>query len=504
MNQGIDIKQMERGKSFWREAYDKVMRDRLALCGLAVIWTIASVAVWTPLLAGSRPYMIEAVFAENYENAYWVWLDSHEMFLEATDAEQQNKNAQLILTHLDTIARHVAPDAADELARCRGEYETLLVKAQSGPLDDEMLGSFDALMEAIELPYDPEVIALTAQRRYPALRALTLVEVGFMALWLFVHIAYIAPPLRFHATSYLVAAALAVVCAITWRAAVTPVLDPVNYRAIIEAEGHASGLSYLTPPVFYGENENLTAEAGLPPTWWWKQSEETRAKATHYHWMGTDDLGKDVLCRMIYGARVSMVIGLVAVSIYVAIGIVVGAIAGYFGGWVDIGVSRVIEVMMCFPVFFLILAIVAYARPSIITIMVVLGVTGWTGTARLQRGEFLRLSNQDFVQAVRALGGSHIRIIFRHILPNGIAPILVLASFGIAAAILTESALSYLGFGVPQPHASWGNLLQSGARDIQRLWWLILFPGAAIFVTITAWNLFGETLRDALDPKLRE
>jgi len=221
------------------------------------------------------------------------------------------------------------------------------------------------------------------------------------------------------------------------------------------------------------------------------------------HWLGTDDLGRDVLSRLIYGARVSLSVGFVAVGIYVAIGIFLGALAGYYGGWIDILLSRAIEVMMCFPTFFLILAVLAFVGPSIYNIMIVIGVTQWTGIARLVRGEFLKFREREFVLAARQIGASNFRLIFKHILPNSLAPVLVSASFGVASAILTESALSFLGFGVPPEVASWGAILSDSQSYMDVAWWLTLAPGLAIFLTITAYNLVGEGLRDAIDPRLR-
>ncbi len=220
------------------------------------------------------------------------------------------------------------------------------------------------------------------------------------------------------------------------------------------------------------------------------------------HPMGTDQSGRDLMARMIWGSRVSLSIGFVSTSILVAIGLFVGSLAGYFRGWVDVAISRFIEIIICFPSFFLILTITAFVGPSIVNIMIVIGLTRWTGVARLTRGEFLRLANKDFVTAARALGFSDLRIMFRHILPNAIGPVLVSATFSVASAILTESGLSFLGFGVKEPVPSWGGIL-STSRSAAEYWWLVIYPGVAIFLTITCYNLIGDALRDAIDPRLK-
>jgi peptide/nickel transport system permease protein len=206
---------------------------------------------------------------------------------------------------------------------------------------------------------------------------------------------------------------------------------------------------------------------------------------------------------MLYGTRISLSVGFVAVGLYVVIGIILGALAGYFGGWVDILISRAIEIMICFPTFFLILAVLAFVGPSLINIMAVIGLTSWPGIARLVRGEFLKLRGQDFVLAGKVTGSSAGRLIFRHILPNSLAPVFVSATFGVASAILIESSLSFLGFGVQPPTPSWGEILSQSRDFMDIAWWLALFPGLAIFVSITAYNLVGEGLRDAIDPRMK-
>jgi peptide/nickel transport system permease protein len=204
---------------------------------------------------------------------------------------------------------------------------------------------------------------------------------------------------------------------------------------------------------------------------------------------------------MIHGARVSLTVGLFATAIALIVGSLLGALAGYYGGVVDWIISRAIEVVLCFPFLFLVLGIVALFRPSIYTIMIALGLTSWTNEARYVRGEFLRIRNIDFAEAARASGARNARIIFRHLLPNALTPVIVSASFGVAAAILTESALSFLGLGVPLPTASWGSMLSAAKQHIEYAWWLVLFPGVAIFSTVAAFNIIGERLREALDPR---
>jgi len=265
-------------------------------------------------------------------------------------------------------------------------------------------------------------------------------------------------------------------------------LDATDYKAMI-ASGRATDAIFAPIPYGYARTNLKVREQ--PPS--------------AEHWLGTDDVGSDVLCRLIHGSRISLSVGFVAVGISGIIGIFIGAILGYFGGKIDFVGMRIVEMVMAIPTFFLIITIVAFFPRSLLNIMVIIGITGWTGDARFIRAEFFKLRKQDFVQAAVSLGLPLRSILFRHILPNGIAPVLINATFDIAGAIFIEAALSFLGFGVAPPTPSWGQMLSLGVSTTgQFLWWLTLFPGFAIFFTVMAYNLVGEGLRDAIDPRLRK
>ncbi len=222
------------------------------------------------------------------------------------------------------------------------------------------------------------------------------------------------------------------------------------------------------------------------------------------HLLGTDDLGRDVLSRMIHGSSISLAVGLVSVGIATVMGIVFGSIAGYYRGLIDVTIMRFVDIMLSIPTFFLILAVIAFLEPGIWNIMIVIGLTSWMGVARLVRAEFLSLKNREFVLASKSIGSSDFRIIVKHMLPNSLAPVIVSAVLGVAAAVLVESSLSFLGIGVQPPTPSWGNILTLGKDNIEIAWWLSVFPGLAILITVLGYNLLGEGLRDALDPRLWE
>ncbi len=220
------------------------------------------------------------------------------------------------------------------------------------------------------------------------------------------------------------------------------------------------------------------------------------------HLLGTDLLGRDLLSRILFGSRISLTIGAVSAVFMIVLGIAIGAVAGHFGGAVDNVLMRFTDIVICFPSFFLILMLVAFVGPSTTNIVLVIGLTRWTHVARLVRGEFLTLRERDFVQSAMSIGASARRIMYKHMLPNAMGPIIVSATFGVATAILTESALSYLGVGVRPPEATWGNILHTGKAYLRTGPWLTAFPGLAIVLTVLSLNFVGDGLREAFDPKM--
>jgi peptide/nickel transport system permease protein len=248
------------------------------------------------------------------------------------------------------------------------------------------------------------------------------------------------------------------------------------------------GAATVFPPIPY-RSTNIDLLAPLEPP-------------SAAHWLGTDKLGRDVLAGMIHGSRISLSIGFVAVGIAVIIGVMLGAIAGYFGSWVDLVISRLFEIMLSIPTFFLLITVAALLPPSIFLTMAIIGMTSWVGIARFTRNEFLKIRNLDYIMAAIALGVSDRKIMFKHILPNALAPVIVSVVLGIAGAILIESSLSFLGIGVPAELVTWGSILQE-ASSATFAWWLAVFPGFAIFITVLAYYLVGEGLREVLDPRLR-
>ncbi len=402
---------------------------------------------------------------------------------------------------------------------------------------------------------EPEGLVLNPVRSYPLLESISHWEIFFMTLWAMV----LTWPVWNRVLNRFVLAAergrirswrkrklatvlgIAALSAVVWANTVageTATFDTAPFKLGLTRGDIIAEVPPLFPLLPYGYAETHPEENFRPPTWTAKAHVDAEGRFTHSsrapepdpvtgylppatpvdlragepdvnagarHPAGTDELGRDFLVRMVWGGRVSLSVGILSAILLTVIGVVVGACAGYFGGRVDMLIMRVIEIVQSIPAFFLILLVMAFTDPNvvppIIAIVVVIAAIRWTGAARLVRGEFLRLREQEFVLASRALGFSSLRTIFRHVLPNALSPVLVNAAFAVAAGILTESAISFLGFGIAHPGASWGSLVnESKSADH---WWVQFFPGLLIFVTVTCYNLVGDAVRDALDPKMK-
>jgi peptide/nickel transport system permease protein len=358
--------------------------------------------------------------------------------------------------------------------------------------------ALDALLAEIKAAFAPEKVTLVSCWRYPLFDSLSALDVFFILAVLLAVLAFgplawaglkrIQPLQRRWMVQWAVVIFPSAAAALAFFLLHQTRFETVSYKTGLK-DGSIVMEDALWPPHRFRYDE-------VP-----EDASERRAPPSGIHPFGNDYMGRDLLARMLWGSRVSLSIGFISTAIAAAIGIVLGALAGFYGRWIDILLSRFIEWMICFPRFFLILAVVAFLPPSIYYVMLVLGVFGWMGIARLQRGEFLRLLNQDYVTAAAALGAREGRVMFRHLLPNSLGPVLVAASFGIASAMLIESGLSFLGFGVQEPATSWGQILFTAHG--QKEWWVLVIPGAAIFVAVTCYNLVGDGIRDAVDPRLK-
>lgn len=429
-------------------------------------------------------------------------------------AERLQTTLTALEVKLVAMADQLGPEHVEKAARAAAAYRMV---AEAGWLrkDAEARKPEQARLEAVlkdtAETFDPAHVDLKLRTYWPVLASLGTLDALFMSttvsllvviplLLTFTPLGKVSPRARRVEICFFIL--LTIVVPLTlWRGFQRNYFESISFKAAIRdgaiiPEGRVvaedgtvvSEGAIVHTPFYFGMNEQDTAHKFEPPK--------------GEHWFGTDEIGRDLLTRVLWGSRISLAVGFVSTGIALSIGIVLGALAGYFRLTTDVVISRLIEIILCFPFFFIILAVMAVLPPSIYKVMIVLGLFGWTGIARLTRAEFLRLVDQDFVTAGRALGASHFRLIFRHVLPNSLGPILVAASFSVASAILTESALSFLGFGVSPPDTSWGQIL-STARDHPTYYWLVLIPGFAIFITVTLYNLLGEGIRDAIDPRMR-
>ncbi len=492
-------------------------RHRAVVAGI-VLLGFFYIAVWTPLLATNLPLHFRGVDPGGAAQAARVArletmaLRNALAGTETRTREQIETSFGVVEFQLDRLdgvleesARARTAPVRERLRSVRDAWRTRpgADSADAAPKDPEGAATLKALAAEMKTALEVAPADLRTRDLHPAWLALDWLDAFLMALSLTVLPAAYwlrrgpGRPRR-PAVAAWVALVPAVLAAIAWGALVDHVDDPTDYRKGIQ-EGALLAESVTWAAVPYGLNENNLALVAQEPG--------------PLHPLGTDESGRSLLSRLLWGSRISLSVGFVAVGIYVLIGIVIGAVAGFFGGLVDIVVSRFIEWVICFPTFFLILVIVAFLKdrtlfgtepPQLLVIMVVIGITSWTTVARVVRAEFLKLVGLDFVLAARALGAPPGRIIFRHVLPNALAPVLVSATFGVAGAILLESSLSFLGLGITVPKPSWGGMLFTAQAYIRVSTWMVLWPGLAIFLVITCYNLVGEALRDALDPRLRQ
>jgi len=485
-----------KGESYWDLVLRQYLRNRLAVISCIFVLVLFLIAIGAPFLANNKPIVFEGAYRNLYRQVFDEWrLGGHPEMVAGIEAAKGASAADasarlagelaVVERQLNTLAGQLPGAQASALRAYTPKYQEAVRSGNAGPLQQ--------VLEDISANFAPERVTLEQKLHWPVLSALGVSDIFFLSLAAMIILRILLRnvlPAGIRASwraQFLLVILPPLALAAIWSGHPT-VFDTLDYKQQL-FDGEMEERFALFPPIPYGINEaHLEIKFQAP---------------SRQHWLGTDGNGRDLLTRMIWGSRISLSVGFVAVAIYVLIGILVGTLAGYFRGWVDMTLSRAIEIMICFPAFFLILAVLAFLQPSMWNIMVVIGITGWTTEARLVRGEFLRLANQEFVLAAKGLGVSDARIIFRHVLPNGLAPLLVSASFGIASAILIESALSFLGFGISIPVPSWGGILNE-ARESFSYWWITIFPGLAIFSTVTAYNLIGEGIRDAIDPRLKQ
>jgi len=256
--------------------------------------------------------------------------------------------------------------------------------------------------------------------------------------------------------------------------------------------GLAISANWISP---YDPNEQLLERRLLPPAW--------EDGGSRQHLLGTDHLGRDILSRVIYGSRVSLVVGLLAVVISGLLGISAGLVAGYYGGRVDAAIMRLVDIQLAFPFILLALAVIGVLGPGVRNVILVLGIAGWMVYARVVRGQVLSVREREFVEAARAVGASDLRIIRTHVLPNTLAPVIIVATFAVATCIITEASLTFFGLGVEATIPTWGSMLSDGRAYMGTAWWLTTFPGLAMMLTVLALNVIGDWLRDFIDPRMR-
>ncbi len=507
----------------WALIWTQFKKNRTAVVALIIIVILVSSAIFAPFLANNRPLVYSGKNFFEYKKAL---LDLRGVIrqLDHNTAEGElvtgNIDDEFVLRLVSQIDGQLTEPYRKQFIPFKSQIEELVAQQ---PLSVEQYQTIEPLRQQLRQQFRSTQVELKTQLGFPVIHSIG----PLAAMLITANLVLLSLPLwtkvmrrwsrnwttaQWQKCLLILFGILPLSVGIIWFLAVPFYVDNADYKAAIFASD-GSEITNNTDIVYewcswplipYGIAEShLSAKNTRPMTIGEDEADLQGTIWVKPHLLGTDGQGRDLASRMVWGGQVSLAVGIVAVSIYVFIGIIVGSVAGYFRGKVDMIISRLIEVVICFPHFFLIIAIVAFLGPGIFKIMIIIGLTAWTGVARLIRGEFLRLGNQEFVLAGRALGYSSRRIIFRHVLPNAIAPVLVSATFGIAGAILTESALSFLGLGITIPIPSWGGILSTGRESMNIAPWIIFSPGIAIFITITCYNLVGEALRDASDPRLR-
>ncbi len=568
-------------KDYWDNVFEQIGRRPLVKAALTVLALLYASAIYAPLIANDRPFVLDAIdtkaYATDQRTLYPAALTIGRYAKQDEASFQASRPASAPpLSWKDALALELAG-----IERRLGTMRGVLDEELHGPLDafgektaatvaaalagdaeeaERLAGELKEQAQALRTDYVPRDagapekggVELVPQRSYPALEATTWGEVFFMWLWALV----LAWPLwnrlvnrvvlrrdrerirRWRKGKWIAVLGSSAIVAALWAVLVggEMTFDSSPFKERLTA-GEIVASDVVFAPVAMGFAENSLEERFRPPTWHGDaeislegyyvrgpRKPEADAVTGHRqppkqvrveyaepelnspwrHVLGTDSMGRNLLVRLLYGGRISLAIGILSTVLLVIIGVAIGSFAGYFGGRTDMVVSRIIEIFQSFPAFFLILTAVALIPADkihpIFAIVFFIAIVRWTGVARLVRGEFLRLKEQDFVMASRALGCSAPRVIFRHVLPNALGPVLVAGAFSVAAGILTESAISFLGLGIKLPIPSWGSVLNE-ARGSAEYWWVQIFPGFLIFLTVFCYNVVGEGVRDALDPK---